>query len=78
MLYDLEDSISSMQWCNDGQCFIVTSCSQDNDYGVLEVHDVRMGWGATCSIEMNSPGKCCVSNGKYSKRRSGTRMEHYS
>jgi factor associated with neutral sphingomyelinase activation len=65
MLYDLDDSISSMKWFDDGQRFVVTSCSTEHDYGVVEVHDRRMAWGAVFTTEMDDPGKCMETNGEH-------------
>jgi factor associated with neutral sphingomyelinase activation len=64
MLYDLDDAVSSMKWCNEGQRFLVTTCSTEDDYGVLQVHDSRMSWGAVSSSELNCPAKCMESNGE--------------
>ena len=41
----------------------MTTCSTEHDYGVVEVHDRRMGWGAVCTTEMDQPGTCMETNG---------------
>ena len=65
MVYDCDDAVASMQWCEGGERFVMSTCSTENDYGTLEVRDGRMSWGAACSVDMSaSPSKCMVTNGR--------------